>query len=57
MMNQFGFLILILIFVAIGTSTVFYSFSKCGVKALLLGDKAFIAAVTGMCDETEGQSN
>ena len=56
-MNQFGFLILILIFVAIGTFTVFYSFSKCGAKALLLGDKAFIAAVTGMCDETEGQSN
>lgn len=28
-----------------------YAFSKCGWKTFLLGDGAFYAAFTGMCDE------
>lgn len=49
-MNRFGILTLILFFVFIAGSTVFYTFSQCGWKTLLLGNGATMAAVTGMCD-------
>lgn len=35
----------------VGIVSITYAFSKCGVEALLLGDGAVYAAVTGMCDE------
>lgn len=40
----------ILLFV-IGIASISYAFSKCGMKAMLLGGGAVYAAATGMCDE------
>lgn len=36
--------------VMVGLSALTYTWSKCGAKTLLLGDRALIAAATGMCD-------
>jgi hypothetical protein len=46
-----------LVFVSISTvmaaivlAMMIYTFEQCGIRALLLGDKAFIAAITGICN-------
>ena len=35
----------------VGIATAIFTFQECGARALLLGDGAMYAAVSGMCDE------
>lgn len=44
------FRILFLIFFLLGIANAVYTFQECGARALLLGDKAAVAAWLGMCD-------
>jgi hypothetical protein len=54
-MDKFIIVIIILVGVSIGISTFSYAVSKCGLgTTLLLGDKAFTAALVGMCDQPQG---
>lgn len=42
--------VLIVIWFVLAVSAAVFTFSKCGAKALLLGNGAAAAAFTGMCD-------
>jgi hypothetical protein len=44
------FRILFFIFFLLGIANAVYTFQECGARALLLGDKAAVAAWLGMCD-------
>lgn len=51
-MRSYVFVALAAAVFALGISSVVYSIQKCGVKTtFLLGDRAPIAAMTGMCDK------
>lgn len=43
--------VVILVVFAAGVVSGVYSFHKCGTKAFFLGNGAFFAAVSGMCDQ------
>jgi hypothetical protein len=50
-MNRFALGMMISFVVLLMLSASAYTFSKCGWKALFLGNGAGFAAVSGMCDE------
>lgn len=45
------FKILSVIFLIVGIASAVYSFKECGTKAFFLGNGAFYAAASGMCEE------
>lgn len=49
MSNQ-TFWIMIIVAGILGIASFIYTVDKCGTKAILLGDSAFYAAYSGMCD-------
>jgi hypothetical protein len=50
-MNRLAVVMMVGFFALLGLSATFYTFSKCGTKAFLLGNGATYAAMSGMCDE------
>lgn len=50
-MNRFAFVMMAGFVIMLMLSASAYTFSKCGWKALFLGNGAGFAAVSGMCDE------
>jgi hypothetical protein len=50
-MNRFAFFMMTGVIALIGLTVMITTFQKCGWKALLLGNGAVYAAMTGMCDE------
>jgi hypothetical protein len=43
--------VVFVLFMIFGIASSVYTFSKCGAKALLLGNGGLYAAVSGMCDQ------
>ncbi len=50
-MNRFALVMMTSFIALLMLSSIAYTFSKCGPKAFLLGNGAFYAAMSGMCDE------
>lgn len=50
-MNRFAFIMAGIFIIFLASSAVFYTFQKCGMKTLILGNGALTAAATGMCDK------
>lgn len=49
-MGKLPIIAMILFVALLGLSAVFYTFQRCGMKALILGNGALVAAATGMCE-------
>jgi hypothetical protein len=46
----FVYIVALFVFIAVGATTITYTFSKCGAKAFLLGNGGLYAAASGLCD-------
>lgn len=51
MMNRFVFALVAITLMFFGVGLFAYTIKECGWKALFLGDGAFFAAATGMCEK------